>query len=1479
MTTPTASLAELEKKMDDRHDILQARLEQLNIQVGTGMEELRSLLQGPSAHSNNGSPGDSRFGGSRRTPPPSQNLYATRISKVEFPRFNGKNVRDWLYKCDQFFMLDGTPATEMVRLASIHLDGLALQWHLNYMRQKFDYYPTWQQYVSDVTTRFGDAYEDPLSALLQVKHTAKVQDYVDQFELALTQVTLLPEHSLSIFLAGLDHGTQMHVRMFSPSSIAHAANLAKLHEASKDSKPVHRVSAFSKYSPASSKSLTSPSSNSPTTLPTPSSTTPNPKPLFSKTNRTFSAAEMEERRAKGLCMFCDEVFTPGHQLKHKRSHLMVMELDEEEPLDIDTSLESSAQLEAVSQFDSPQLSLQALTGVSHYQTMRVTGMHDKKVLHILLDSGSTHNFLDLELAKKLGCKLEAISPLAITSGGGHKLEAAFVCKSFKWLLQQTVFMADVIVLPLGCSDLILGIQWLKSLGPILWDFDKLQMEFTTQGRKFVLRGAKTPSIKLVNNKSFAHAVQNGAELCLMTLNTHVPVFDVPTCLILSTADGSGCTPPLIDQLLHVFQDIFTEPSSLPPHRVGFDHKIPLKDGSEPFNLKPYRYSLIQKTIIDNLVDVMLDQGIIQHSTSPFSSPTVLVRKKDGSWRLCVDFRRLNQFTIKDRFPIPLIEDLLDELAGASIFSKLDLKSGYHQLRMAEGEEHKTAFKTHSGHFEFLVMPFGLTNAPASFQSLMNHLFKPFLRRFVIIFFDDLLVYSKSLQEHIEHLSSIFKLIRVHQLFLNRKKCSFGTERVEYLGHFITKEGVSTDPAKIQAVRDWPFPKNPKQLRGFLGLAGYYRRFVKDFGKIAKPLTDMLKRDSFLWSSESTAAFTELKQALISAPLMRLPDFSQKFVVETDASGKGIGAVLMQQHHPIAYISKSLGPKQQAMSVYERELLAIVYAVQKWGAYLSHAPFIIKTDQRSIKHILDQKLNTSFQQAWVAKLMGFDFEIQYKEGAHNLAADALSRREGAELLPMLLNSASPDLYESIKASWTRDPSVQKLIADLVLNHNSHPKFSWVRNELRRRGKLVIGQDPHLKNSILRWLHDSSVGGHSGRDITAARVKSLFYWKGMAKDIQIYVRNCAVCQRNKADLSASPGLLQPLPIPSKIWVDISMDFIEGLPPSAGKQVIFVVVDRLSKYAHFIPLSHPYTAVDIAKVFLDNVFKLHGLPESITSDRDPIFLSTFWNEFFKLQGVALNKSTAYHPQSDGQTEIVNKAVETYLRCMCSEKPTSWSQWIPMAEYWYNSNFHSAIQTTPYEVVYGQPPPIHLPYLPGASSSVTVDGSLLAREEAIKLLKFHLLRAQNRMIQQADKHRSDRKFEIGDFVYLKLHPYRQLSVKPHLHHKLLPKFFGPFKVIDKVGHVAYQLELPSSVAIHNVFHVSQLKLCPNPASNPIVPIPAGVDQFHRVPEAILDRKMVKRGRTAATKVLVKWQNTSPELATWEFYYDLLEKFPNFHP
>lgn len=364
-----------------------------------------------------------------------------------------------------------------------------------------------------------------------------------------------------------------------------------------------------------------------------------------------------------------------------------------------------------------------------------------------------------------------------------------------------------------------------------------------------------------------------------------------------------------------------------------------------------------------------------------------------------------------------------------------------------------------------------------------------------------------------------------------------------------------------------------------------------------------------------------------------------------------------------------------------------------------------------------------------------------------------------------------------------------------------------------------------------------------------------------------------------LSRQTWLASALPVPGGVWQSIGLDFIEGLPPSSGKHCILVVIDRLSKNTHFLALSHPYTALDVAKTYMDQVFRLHGMPTDITSDRDPTFLSEVWREMFRVHGVNLNFSTAYHPQSDCQTEVTNKTLETYLRCMASDTPHTWSSWLPLAEWWYNTTYHSAIHSTPYEIVYGQPAPIHMPYLPGESSSPVVDRTLQKREEVIDMMKFHLLRAQNRMKQYADSRRSDRVFKIGDHVYLKLQPYRQHSLKGrHVPHKLSPRFYGPFRVQDHVRSLAYKLDLPSGAAIHNVFHASQLKLWPNPS-----PVSSSLPQYlsdvgkTKEPEVILEKKMVNRQNKAVTKVLVQWKGLSAQQATWEFYQDFIAKFPHF--
>ncbi|WVZ93502.1 hypothetical protein U9M48_039474 [Paspalum notatum var. saurae] len=451
-------------------------------------------------------------------------------------------------------------------------------------------------------------------------------------------------------------------------------------------------------------------------------------------------------------------------------------------------------------------------------------------------------------------------------------------------------------------------------------------------------------------------------------------------------------PPAVANLLQEYTDVFPKdlPPGLPPLR-GIEHQIDLIPGAQLPNRAPYRTNPDETKEIQRQVQALLDKGYIRESLSPCSVPVLLVPKKDGSWRMCVDCRAINNITIRYRYPIPRLDDMLDELSGAIIFTKIDLRSGYHQIRMKLGDEWKTAFKTKFGLYEWLVKPFGLTNAPSTFMRLMNEVLRPFIGLFVVVYFDDILIYSTSMHEHLEHLRAVFDALRAARLFGNIEKCIFCTQRVAFLGYVVTPQGIEVDSSKIDAIREWPTPTTITQIQSFLGLAGFYRRFIPNFSSIAAPLHELTKKDApFSWGDSQEVAFTTLKDKLTHAPLLQLPDFNKVFELECDASGIGIGAVLLQEGKPVAYFSEKLSGASLRYSTYDKELYALVCTLQTWQHYLWPREFIIHSDHEALKHIRTQTNLNRRHATWVEFIESFPYIIKHKNGKENVIADALSR---------------------------------------------------------------------------------------------------------------------------------------------------------------------------------------------------------------------------------------------------------------------------------------------------------------------------------------------------------------------------------------------------------------------------------------------------------------------------------------------------------
>ncbi|KAF8754069.1 hypothetical protein RHS01_06477 [Rhizoctonia solani] len=812
----------------------------------------------------------------------------------------------------------------------------------------------------------------------------------------------------------------------------------------------------------------------------------------------------------------------------------------------------------------------------------------------------------------------------------------------------------------------------------------------------------------------------------------------------------------------------------------------------PLNLPLYSMTDAKSTTLKDWLRDKLKAGKIHPSKSSISSPVMFVPKKDGSRRLVVDYCRLNSRTKKNVYPLPCPDDLMAQLHGAK-----------------EGDKWKTAFRTKYGLYKSLVMTFGLTNAPAAFQHFMNELFKDLLDICVIIYLDDILIYSKDDASHTQHIHKVLKRLMDNQLFCKASKCTFHVTLVEYLGIIVLDKGFSLDKLKIQAVQEWPVPTKVKEVQLFLGFANFLCCFVANFSHMARPLHNLVKKDTpWKWDIKEQEAFQGLKDAITNALVLCHADPSKPYFLETDASGAALGSILSQQQedgrlHPLGFLSESFKGAKQNYNTHNKELLAIIRSFEYWRIFLEGTwhPITVFTNHRNLEYWKESRTFNQRHAQWHLLLASYNFQIVYRPGKQLGKPDALSRQadhvdippEPQSMLPDLvfaniaLVTPEKELQRQIESSLDQDKSLEEILQFLQNKSKAPPSIKRAFKDyemeaglLFYQGRIVVPDVGTLRTDLLCIFHNSPLAGHPGRQRTLELDNS-----------------CEICQqiRKPKYVSIPP---QPLELPVRPWQHVSYNMIVDLPKDRSSNSILVIVNSFTKYRIFVKCSKKLKAPKLAELFLENVWKRHGMPEKTISNRGRVFNNKFLQALYKRLGIDPHFSSAYHPQSNGQTEHVNPSIEHFLRAYSGVNQRDWTRWLPMAEFAYNNAVHSSTGKTPFKALYGWEPTL----TPSNVPTDIPEADDLAQTMEAQWKEVELALRQSKQQMMARESGSPTEFEIGEEVWLDAKNVNLKTLSP----KLTEQRLGPFKVIEKISNWAYCLELPPTMQIHNVFYVGLL-------------------------------------------------------------------------
>ena len=946
---------------------------------------------------------------------------------------------------------------------------------------------------------------------------------------------------------------------------------------------------------------------------------------------------------------------------------------------------------------------------------------------------------------------------------------------------------------------------------------------------------------------------------------------------------------LVPEYLLPYRQVFDDRASerMPPTRP-YDHAIELLPDFKPRDCKVYPLSTDEHKALEEFIAENLRKGYIRESSSPMASPFFFVKKKDGKLRPVQDYRRLNEGTVKNVYPLPLISSLIERIKDSTLFTKLDIRAGYNNIRIREGDQWKAAFKTPLGLFEPTVMFFGLCNAPATFQAAMNDIFRDFLAEgWLLNYMDDFLIHTRA-NEREKHRQCLIRLIvRMieHDLYLKPEKCEFEQSSVEWLGAVFKDGTVSMDPVKLDGIDKWPDPKTVREVQQFLGFANFYRRFIPSYSSIAKPLTELTRKGQrFEWTAACAQAFHTIKGRFMERPILLLPRDAEPFQVECDASKVATGAVLRQkgpdgEWHPVAYLSKTLTDAERNYQIHDRELLAIIRALEAWRHYLQGSPHPVQvlTDHKNLLYFRTAQNLNRRQARWALFLAEYNIHLVNRPGHTLVQADALSRRpdhdkgdhdnEDVVLLPnhLFINLVDLELRERIRTNSARDTVVTDSLT--LLQKRQPPvigkKEDWTEDDgiTLFRNKVYVPLNEDLRRDIVSRYHDPPVMGHPGIQKTYELVQREYWWPGLRQFVVGYVKGCADCQTAKVDTHPTNPGIHPIPHRSsnRPFAVITMDYATDLPPSNGYDAVQVVVDHdVTKAIVLSPCTKTITAMGAADLLQKDVYTRFGLPDHIISDRGPQFASAAFRELGQKLGIHTHMSTAHHPQTDGQSERTIQELGVALRIYCANHPDTWSNLLSQFEFAHNQREHSSTKKAPFELLLGYNPP--------AIPNVRTDARYPAVEERLRQLRDareNTIASHRQAAEAMVKHPVSTvpRFQVGDKVFL---DSRHIQL-PYPSRKFAPRREGPFRVTDVLGPTTVRLDLPRTWRIHPVFHTSLLRpyhTTKEHGPNYVTPPPDLVDtQEEYEVESIINHRKPARG---GLQYLVTWRNAPPHENQW---------------